>query len=143
MNPKHPSHIRFLNKMRRFCGKHGIFIYFSRAKSINSGEGERLYGYFEAPYKGSLGSIRVAAGEGWGKALYTLAHEVEHVKQYIRDKKNWSRQVLSGSLRHYKRLEIGAEKGALALLKKEKVKVDMRKVKASVKRYVDSIESLG
>lgn len=140
--PVHPSHIRFLNKIRRLAGKYGVFLQFSPSKTLNTGEGERVLGYFQPPYKGELGLIRIATGDGWEKACYTASHEISHLLSWVRNPRKWVRQVLSGNVEHYIKEEIFAESNGLKMLRRHKVKVDLRKVAPSVKRYIRDIKAL-
>lgn len=142
VKPKHPSHVRFLNKIRKHCGRHNVFIEFSASKTLNTGEGERVYGYFQPPHKGESGLIRVATGEGWNQAMYFLAHEASHMLSWLKSPKRWVYQVLSGNVDHYIKEEIFAESHGLKLLRRHKVKVDLRKVAPSVKRYIRDIRAL-
>lgn len=124
------------------AGKHSVFLEFSPSKSLNSGDGDRVLGYFQPPYKGELGLIRVATGDGWEKACYTLSHELGHLLSYLKNPRQWLRRVMSDRLDYYVKEEVFAESHGLKLLRQNKVKVDMRKVKPAVKRYIRDIRAL-
>lgn len=140
--PTDRSHIAFIKKIRKHCGRYGVFIEFSPSKSLNSGDGDRVLGYFQPPYRGELGLIRIATGDGWQKACYTASHEYSHFLSWLKNPKTWLRRVMSDRLDHYVKEEIFAESNGLKLLKKNKVKVDYRKVKPAVKRYIRDIRAL-
>lgn len=145
MQPKfyHPSHLRFLSKVRRECGKHNVFLIFSNSRLVNSGDGDgRVRGYFQPPIGDEAGYIKVALGEGPTVAFLTLGHEWAHFKQFVRNKRRWLARALSGSLKYYKHYEINAETRALKLLKREGVKIDYRVANAAVKRYVRDVKAI-
>lgn len=128
--------------MRRLAGKNAVFIEFSPSKTLNTGDGERVYGYFQPPYRGELGFIKVAVGEGWDRGMYFLSHEISHFLSWLKNPRRWIRRIMSDRVDHYVREEVFAESNGLKMLRRHKVKVDYRKVKPAVKRYIRDIRAL-
>lgn len=101
-----------------------------------------MRGYFQPPIGDEAGYIKVALGEGPTVYMSTIAHELIHLRQFVRNKRRWLARALSGSLKYYRHYEINAETRALKLLKREGVKIDYRVANAAVKRYVRDVKAI-
>ena len=129
----------FLKTVRSQCKKCNIKFTLSSGHRVNSGDGERCLGFFQAPNHSETttqyaqGELRVARGTRQSfEWLLTVVHEYVHFKQWMRDDPIFLHK-------DYNLMEEATEKELAIVVQEFKLPVPKRIVKRETTKYLKKL----